>query len=278
MPVQPADHHTATPATALDPSLRDALTAFAGELADEARGLSRRWFRAPVTVDTKADESPVTIADREVEAALRRRIAERFPSHGILGEEHGRDRIDAEFVWVIDPIDGTRSFITGWPLYGTLLALLWRGRPVVGLIDMPVLSERWVGRAGMPSQFDGAPCRTSGCAALADATLYTTSPDAFGTADLAVFESVSRRVRTRRFGGDCYSYGLLAAGFIDLVVEAGLQPYDYLSLVPVIEGAGGRITDWTGAPLTAESDGRVVAAATDALLAQALDAIAQANR
>lgn len=268
--------NTEAPA-ALDPSLRDALADFAEALAEEARSLSRRWFRASVTVDTKADESPVTIADREVEAALRRRIAERFPDHGLLGEEHGRDRIDAEFVWVIDPIDGTRSFITGWPLYGTLLALLWRGRPMMGVIDMPVLGERWVGRAGAPTLFDGKPCRTSDCRVLANATVYTTSPDAFGPADLAVFETISRQARTRRFGGDCYSYGLLAAGFIDLVVEAGLQPYDYLSLVPVIEGAGGRITDWSGAPLSVESDGRVVAAASDALLAEALAVIAQAT-
>lgn len=258
------------------------LTGFAAALADEARVLSRRWFRTPVAVDTKPDDSPVTIADREVEAALRRRIAERFPDHGVFGEEHGRDRLDADTVWVIDPIDGTRSFISGWPIYGTLLAVLRHGAPTIGLIDMPVLGERWTGVAGQPSRYrdaDGAerPCRTRDCRKLADATVYTTSPDAFDADGLRVFETVSRQARSRRFGGDCYIYGLLASGHIDLVIEAGLQPYDYLALQPVIQGAGGVITDWRGQPLALTSDGRVVAAATPALHAEAIAAIAAAG-
>ncbi|TWA82886.1 histidinol phosphatase-like enzyme (inositol monophosphatase family) [Azospirillum brasilense] len=262
-------------------ALTGELAGFAAALADEARALSRRWFRTPVAIDTKADDSPVTIADREVEAALRRRIAERFPDHGIFGEEHGRDRLDSEIVWVIDPIDGTRSFISGWPVYGTLLAVLERGVPAVGVIDMPVLGERWTGRAGTPTLYsDGTgaerPCRTRDCRRLADATVYTTSPDAFDAAGLRVFETVSRQARTRRFGGDCYIYGLVASGHIDLVIEAGLQPYDYLAMQPVIEGAGGLITDWEGKPLTMESDGRVVAAATADLHAETIAAIARA--
>ncbi len=266
---------------ALTGELAGELASFAAALADEARGLSRRWFRTPVAIDTKADDSPVTIADREVEAALRRRIAERFPDHGIFGEEHGRDRLDSEIVWVIDPIDGTRSFISGWPVYGTLLAVLERGVPVVGVIDMPVLGERWTGRAGAPTLYsDGTgaerPCRTRDCRRLADATVYTTSPDAFDAAGLRVFETVSRQARTRRFGGDCYIYGLVASGHIDLVIEAGLQPYDYLAMQPVIEGAGGVITDWEGKPLTMDSDGRVVAAATADLHAETIAAIARA--
>lgn len=258
------------------PSDPDRLVAFAAELADIARPLSRRWFRQALAVDMKADESPVTIADREIEQALRQRIVATFPEHGIFGEEGGRARMDAETLWVIDPIDGTRSFISGWPLFGMLLAVLWRGRPLVGQIDMPQLNERWVGVAGRPTLFNGAAVRTSGCAVLEAATLYTTSPDAFSADELHVFEAVSANVRTRRFGGDCYSYGLVAAGFIDLVVEAGLQPYDYLALVPVIEGAGGVISDWQGRPLGIGSDGRVVAAATPALHAAALAAIAAA--
>lgn len=257
------------------------LAGFAAALADEARGLSRRWFRTPVAIDTKPDDSPVTIADREVEAALRRRIAARFPAHGIFGEEHGRDRLDSEIVWVIDPIDGTRSFISGWPIYGTLLAVLERGTPRVGVIDMPALGERWTGRAGAPTLYsDGTgaerPCRTRDCRRLADATVYTTSPDAFDAEGLRVFETVSRQARTRRFGGDCYIYGLVASGHVDLVIEAGLQPYDYLAMQPVIEGAGGVISDWEGKPLTMESDGRVVAAATADLHAEAIAAIARA--
>lgn len=261
----------------LAPTLDD-FGAFAADAARRAGQASLQWFRAPLAIDTKADESPVTIADRTVESLLRAEIAARFPDHGIFGEEHGRERMEAEQVWVIDPIDGTRSFITGWPLYGCLLALLQAGQPVIGVIDMPALNERWLGVAGQPTRFNGAECRTSACQDLASAALYTTSPDAFDAAGWAVFEAVSRQARTRRFGGDCYSYGLLAAGHIDLVVEAGLQPYDYLSLVPIIEGAGGVITDWQGHKLTAQSDGRVVAAASPALLAATLAVIAQGQR
>jgi histidinol phosphatase-like enzyme (inositol monophosphatase family) len=248
----------------------DEIESFVHSLAERAGGLSRRWFRSSLAVDTKLDLSPVTIADREIEAALRAQIGERFPSHGILGEEHGRERLDADLVWVIDPIDGTRSFISGWPIYGMLLALLDHGESILGVIDMPILNERWIGRRDRGTSLNGTSCHTSSCTNLADACLYTTSPDAFDKEGLQRFEAVSKLVRTRRFGGDCYSYGLLASGHIDLVVEAGLQPYDYMSLVPIIEGAGGVITDWAGQTLTIASEGKVVAAATTQLHAEAL--------
>jgi len=248
----------------------DEFSAFARTLADLARPLSKRWFRHPLHVDRKVDESPVTRADREVEQALRDAIARHYPNHGIYGEEFGAAHADAEFTWVIDPIDGTRSFISGNPLWGTLLALLHKGAPLLGVIDIPYLDERWTGRAGSPSAFNGSPCRASGCGNLRDATLYATSPDIFGQDEAAAFARLEEAVGTRRYGGDCYSYGLLASGHVDLVVEAGLQPYDYMALVPVIEGAGGVITDWQGAPLGLHSAGRVVAAATPGLHAQAL--------
>jgi len=257
------------------PSDLDHLVEFAATLADEARTLSLSWFRRPLQIDTKADDSPVTQADREIERFLRQRIAERFPKHGVLGEEHGRVHIDAEFVWVIDPIDGTRSFITGWPIFGMLLALLWQGRPVIGQIDMPSLSERWVGRQGAPTLYNGAQVHTSGRRRLGEASVYTTSPDQFAPADWAQFDRVSRMAGARRFGGDCYSFGLLAAGHIDLVIDGGLQPYDYLSLVPVIEGAGGVITDWAGQALSLKSDGRVIASATEELHAATLRALGE---
>lgn len=252
-----------------------AFVQLAHTLADSARAASLQWFRTRLDVDTKADASPVTIADQEVERLLRASIGAHFPAHGILGEEHGRERIDAEYVWVVDPIDGTRSFITGSPLWGTLLALLWHGRPQVGVIDMPVLRERWVGCSGKPTQFNGADCRTSGCAELGQARVYATSPDAFAPAEWAAFDAVSRAARMRRFGGDCHSYGLLAAGHVDMVIESQLQPYDYLALVPVIEGAGGVITDWSGKTLSMQSDGRVVAAATPELHRQAIARLAE---
>lgn len=253
-------------------SLRD-LAVFAESLAAAVRPLSRKWFRHTLAVDTKADESPVTVADREVETALRRLIAERFPAHGILGEEFGSSHTGAEYVWSVDPIDGTRSFISGHPLWGTLLAVVHRGSPVLGVIDMPVLDERWIGLAGEPARFNGAVCRASDCRRLADATLYSTSPDLFHDAESGTFERVSRAARMRRFGGDCYSYALLAAGYVDLVMEAGLQPYDYLALAPVIEGAGAIITDWEGRSLDMRSDGRVLAAATSELHREALAVI-----
>ena len=239
-------------------------------MADAARAHSLRHFRTPLDVLTKSDESPVTIADRDAEAAMRAVLAQHAPAHGVFGEEHGRERLDAPLVWVIDPIDGTKSFITGSPLWGTLVALLHQGRPVLGLMDLPVLGERWVGAAGQATRCNGQAVRTSACTTLAAARIYTTSPDAFGAADWARYDALSRQCALRRFGGDCYAYAQLAGGHVDLVVEAGLQPYDYLSLVCLIEGAGGKITDWQGRALSVESDGHVVAAATPQLHAQAL--------
>lgn len=253
---------------AADPVAEEFLQ-FANELADAARPIAREYFRRPLAVESKSDLSPVTIADRNIEMALRQLIERRYPGHGILGEEFSA-RNGNELTWVLDPIDGTRSFITGMPLFGTLIALLRDGRPILGVIDFPALSERWTGVAGQPTRHDGQVARTSGVARLADASCYSTSPDMFVGEDAGRFARLCAQVGMRRFGGDCYAYALLASGHCDLVVEAGLQPYDYLSLVQVIEGAGGRISDWQGRPLTLESDGRVLAAASPSLWQQAL--------
>lgn len=253
-----------------------AYAAFAQSLADRARPLSRKWFRHPLDVDSKADDSPVTQADRQVEAALREAIATHHPGHGIFGEEFGASHADSELVWSLDPIDGTRAFISGNPLWGTLLALLHRGRPVLGVIDIPMLDERWIGVAHAPSQLNGKPCTTRACTDLDSAILYATAPDIFTGAELAAFDHLAAKTRMRRYGGDCYSYGLLASGHVDLVVEAGLQPYDYLALAPVIEGAGGVMTDWAGQPLGLASKGRVIAAATPALHRQAMQVLGAA--
>ena len=264
--------HTSTPLAAQQLA---AYAAFAQTLADRVRPLSRQWFRHPLSIDTKADESPVTQADREVEAALRAAISQQYPEHGIFGEEYGVQQAEAEFVWSLDPIDGTRAFISGNPLWGTLLALLYRGKPVLGLIDVPMLDERWIGTQGGVSNLNGQLCSASRCASLDQAILYATSPDIFNTAELAAFDALARSTRMRRYGGDCYSYGLLASGHVDLVVEAGLQPYDYMALIPVIEGAGGVITDWAGQPPGLDSHGRVIAAATPQLHQQAMRALAR---
>ncbi len=246
----------------------DVYLSFAAELADDVRPLALSYFRTPMQVAAKDDASPVTMADRLIEARLRERISARFPSHGIYGEEMGVKAGDA-FTWVIDPIDGTKSFITGFPLFGTLIGLTYNQRPFCGLIDIPVMGERWMARPGL-SIFAGRRSRVSDCHRVADARFYTTSPDTFAKADRECFERLSRATQLRRFGGDCYIYGLLASGHCDLVLEAGLQPYDYMALVPIVEEAGGRITDWHGAPLSAESGGHVLASATPALHDEAL--------
>lgn len=250
------------------------LVGFATALADQARGLSLAGFRQRLDVTLKEDHSPVTRVDRDVETLLRDAIRQRWPGHGIFGEEHGKNHIDARCVWTLDPIDGTRSYISGWPLWGTLMAFSCDGVPVVGLVDMPVLGERWVGVKGQGAWLNGQACRSNGRTQLGEATVYATSPDIFRGQERAAFERISAAAAGRRFGGDCYSYALLASGHVDLVVEADLKPYDYLALVPVIEAAGGVISDWQGAALGLDSGGRVVAAATPQLHRQALDLLA----
>ena len=242
----------------------------AHRLADRAGEIQRRYFRTPVSVETKPDASPVTIADREAEAAMRDLIAAAYPDHGIFGEEHGRDRIDAEFVWVLDPIDGTKSFITGRPLFGTLIALAHRGRPVLGVIDQAILRERWVGVEGEPSAWNGRPIRVRPCPRLEDAVLFVTSPAMFAPgAQMEAFERVRRSVRLPMYGGDCYAYGLLAMGFADVIVEASMEPYDFMALGPVIGGAGGRVTGWDGGDLHLGATGGLVLAAGDARVHEA---------
>ncbi|MBX6323982.1 MAG: histidinol-phosphatase [Rhodospirillaceae bacterium] len=250
------------------------LVAFGERLADAAGEIVRRYYRRPVQVDDKPDSSPVTIADRETEAAMRRLIAETYPAHGIIGEEHGAQRPDADHVWVIDPIDGTRSFVAGRPLFGTLLALVRDGRPILGIIDQPILRERWVGAAGRATTCNGVAVRVRPCPGLADALLSTTSPHMFLGGRAAAWERVRRRCRMVVYGGDCYQYGLVASGCIDLVVEATLHVHDFMPLVPVIEGAGGVVSDWNGAPLSLSSGDAILAAGDRRTHAAALAALA----
>ncbi len=238
----------------------EAFLALAVALADAAGAAIRPHFRRPLAVDDKPDLSPVTVADRAAEAAMRELIAARFPEHGIIGEEFGPERADAEFVWVLDPIDGTKSFISGVPLFGTLIALAHRGRPILGVIDQPVLGERWIGIDGRPTTFGGAAARCRACPSLAAATVFSTSPDMFGGADAAAYGRIAASAKLVRFGADCYAYGLLALGCIDVVVEASLKPYDFSAMLPIVAGAGGIATDWRGDPLSLASDGRVLVA------------------
>lgn len=257
----------ASPILSGDEATKADFLAFAHRLADFAAPIARHYFRTELPVEAKADASPVTAADRAIESLLRAEIRSVYPDHGILGEEEGGD-FERPLTWVIDPIDGTKSFITGMPLFGTLIALVSDGRPVVSVIDMPALGERWCG-TGEAAWFDGRPARTSD-RPLPEARLFATSPDIFEGADAEAFARLSEAAGLRRFGGDCYAYGLLASGHCDLVVEAGLQVYDVMALVPVVEGAGGVMTDWDGRPLTPTFDGRVVAASNAGLHAEAL--------
>src|SRR5580658_2773977 len=238
----------------------EACLALANELADAAGAAIRPHFRTALAVVDKADLSPVTAADRAAEQAMRRLIAARFPEHGIIGEEYGREREDAEFVWVLDPIDGTKSFISGVPLFGTLIALARRGKPILGIIDQPISRERWIGAVGRATTHNGAPARCRPCTGIGAATVFATSPDMFRGADATAFARVAGAAKLVRYGADCYAYGLVALGFADVVIEAELKTYDFSAMLPIIEGAGGIATDWQGAPLGLSSDGRVLIA------------------
>jgi inositol-phosphate phosphatase/L-galactose 1-phosphate phosphatase/histidinol-phosphatase len=251
--------------------MTDADIDLARHLADAAAAAIRPFFRAPFEMETKADASPVTQADRAAEAAMRAILELERPDDGIVGEEYGTVRESAARQWVLDPIDGTRSFIAGRPIFGTLIALVEAGRPVIGVIDQLIGRERWIGAHGRPTTLNGRGVTTRRCAALANATLATTGPNYFGPGELARFEAVQRNAGGILWGGDCYNYGLLAAGHIDLVIESGLKLYDFAALVPVVEGAGGRMCDWQGQPLGAESDGHVVAAGDPGLIDAVLE-------
>ena len=242
-------------------------------LADTAGGVIRSYFRRDAGLVTKDDASPVTLADREAEEAMRRRIVAERPMDGIIGEEHGERTGTNGRVWVLDPIDGTRAFISGRPIFGTLIALVEDGWPVLGVIDQPVLGERWVGVVGRPTLFNGAVAKTKRCCDLGDALLATTSPALFGDDQLHAFEHLDGAVRSTVLGGDCYNYGAVASGWIDIVVEAELKLHDFAALVPIVEGAGGRMCDWSGDPLHAGSVGDVVAAGDPARIDDILEAL-----
>ncbi len=260
-------------ASQVTPAEFDRLIAAAEAAADVAGAVVRPFFRAGLGADLKADRSPVTIADRTAEQAMRAVLSGRFPEHGVLGEEFGLDRPEARLRWVLDPIDGTRAFITGRPTFGTLVALLDGDRPILGVIDQPVTRERWVGAVGRRTRFSGplggrAGCRA--CPALASAELSCTSAEMMAGDAWPRWRRLAAAVRRNYWGGDCYAYGLLALGQIDVVAERDMKLWDWAALVPVIEGAGGRITDWSGAPLRPDGDGTVLAVGDKALLAPAL--------
>ncbi len=260
-------------------ALEDVILEFNQAAADVALPL----FRADHGLENKGGKpgglnafDPVTAADRGAEAAIRRLIGQRFPDHGVIGEEYGEDRPDAEFVWVLDPIDGTRSFVAGLPLWCVLIGLRHQGRPVLGSIGQPYLDEVYLGHAGgsrLVSRGASHPLKVRACPKLTDAVIATTDPEAcFNGAELGAWTQVRAASSLARFGLDAYGYAMVAAGTLDMVIEAGLKSWDIEAAIPVIEGAGGLVTDWRGQPVGA-SGGQVAIVGDRACLDEALVAL-----
>jgi len=249
-------------------------SAFIGRLATASGETILPFFRTSLSIDDKSktkDFDPVTEADRAAEAVMRRLIKANFPQHGIVGEEFGNEREDADYVWVLDPIDGTKSFIGGFPIWGTLIALLHNGAPVYGMMHQPFIGERFSGdneSANYKGPSGERRLQVRRCASLAEATTYTTSPLLMNERDRAIFGRIEYGARLSRYGGDCYSYCMLAAGHVDLVVETELKPYDIAALIPIVTGAGGVVTTWEGKP--AQGGGRIIAAGDQRVHEEAL--------
>lgn len=235
--------------------------ALAHRLADAAREAIKPLFRQPLGSDRKADRTPVTEADRAAEEVMRRLIRAEFPLDAIHGEEFGGETGSSGRTWVLDPIDGTTAFMAGRPIFGTLIALVVEGWPVLGVIDQAILGERWLGVTGQSTTLNGQPVRTRPCRELSDAAIATTGPHYFDDHDGEHFMGLAAKTDHKRMvmGGDCYNYAMLASGHLDIVCEANLKLHDWAALVPIVEGAGGLMCDWNGEPLHAASDGHVLA-------------------
>jgi len=283
MTVSVSAQSAATP----DAQTLDRLASVAHSVADCAAAITTKYFRTRFEVDVKSDASPVTIADRQAERVMREALAAAVPDHGVFGEEEGFDGSTAtDLLWVLDPIDGTKSFITGKPVFGTLVSLLYKGTPIIGILDQPVQKERWVGVAGRQTTLNGSDIHSRACGEVASAYLYATTPHMFEGETEVAFNALRDQVRIPLYGCDCYAYGLLAAGHCDLVAEADLKPYDYMALVPIVKGAGGTITDWKGDELRWSVEaaatgvapiGEVLAAGDAACHAKALAILQEAN-
>ena len=255
--------------------------AFVDKLATVSGETILPFFRTALAVEAKHRDDgafdPVTAADRGAETSMRTLIREAFPAHGIIGEEYGAEQPDADYVWVLDPIDGTKAFISGMPLWGTLIALTRFGEPVFGMVHQPFIGERFTGDGGAAHYRGPAgerDLRVRPCASLQEAIIYTTSPVLMNPADRECFFRVEKEARMSRYGGDCYAYCLLAAGLIDVIVETELKPHDVMALIPIITGAGGVITTWENGP--PQGAGRIVAAGDPRVHAAALELLNKA--
>jgi histidinol phosphatase-like enzyme (inositol monophosphatase family) len=251
---------------------------FANYLADLSAIIAKKYFRTDNGEIAKADDTPVTKADREIERAVRNEIEKKFPDHGIIGEEYGSHNETADFVWVLDPIDGTSSFIIGRPIFGTLIGLTYKKKSVLGIMNQPITNERWVGIEGEGAWLNGEKIQTRNCTKLSDAVMCASSSFHFKENDELILKKVSALTKYQKiggviYGGDCYSYVSLASGFVDIVIDPGLKVYDYAALLPIVKMAGGIVTDWHGKDPKLKSNVKLVASATEELHKKVLEAI-----
>ncbi len=252
-----------------------AFLAFAETLADTSREMLLAVAMQTPEVEFKADASFVTSTDKAVEAKMREMIADAFPDHGILGEEFANTNVDAEFVWVLDPIDGTAPFIAGIPVYGTLIGLAWNGKPFIGVMDHPATADRWTGVAHLFAKRNGQPVTVKPCSGLDQAFVTCSNPDFMTDSELARFTTLRKQVPYVQYGGSCFAYGTLASGRTDLAVDSGLDPFDVFASAAVIQGAGGYMTDWDGADITLDWAGKVIAAGDQDCLQRAISILSK---
>lgn len=245
-----------------DNSHLNALVAFGNTLADKSEEIIMKYFRHPFDIQTKKDNSPVTIADKKSEETMRLLIHDKYPDHGIIGEEYEEVNIKNEYTWVLDPIDGTRSFIAGHKDFGTLIALLHNKKPILGIINCPAHKERWVGVYNRPTLLNNSTAKTSNNKSINDSYIFTSGLYFEDQKFKKHCDKIFKKVKYYRFGGDCYMYGMLASGLIDIVVEDTLKAHDYMALIPVIEGAGGVVTDKNNKPINLNSNGSIIASAS----------------
>lgn len=239
---------------------------FANHLADISAPIAQKYFRVNNGEVIKEDQSPVTKADQEIEEIIRAVIEKKFPDHGIIGEEFGDKNTDADYVWVLDPIDGTSSFIIGRAIFGTLIALIYKGKPLLGIMNQPIANERWIGIEAQGAFFQGKKIATRSCTEISDAVMCSASSFYFQNGEEKILEKISGLTKYQKiggiiYGGDSYSYASLASGFVDIVIDTGLKIYDYAALIPIIENAGGVVSDWEGKDLELKSNVRLVASA-----------------
>ena len=231
----------------------------ANKCADASGKIIKKYFRKKIKINLKKDNTPFTKADIEAEKIIRELILKQEPNCGFVGEETGTVNMNREYCWVVDPLDGTKSFITGKPSFGTLIGLLKNNKPVLGILNQPILNERWVGIAGVETKYNNKKVRVRKCKSIKGAKMYATSPMMFQGRNKKIYKNIRTKIGECLFGADCYSHGLMSLGFVDVILEANLKPWDYIASASIISGAGGKITDWNDNDLNLQSDGRILA-------------------